>query len=249
ALRHARFADAHGAARRAARRGRAAAHDHAARHARRRRGPLARRPRGDDDHRPARAGRRRARAAVPAPARSGASAGASRVLRHARGSDRVPRSAGARGGARAPGRMKGAAMTTTSRLELPAIGLGTWLRGRAGSRATARSGQRERLVLVGNGMVGHRLCARLVELGALDRYEVVIYGDEATPAYDRVHLTDVLKGRNPHELLLSRAEWYAEHGIELRLAERVTAVFTGERRILTESGRTDRHDQPVPATG
>lgn len=140
-------------------------------------------------------------------------------------------------------------MTTTSRLELPAIGLGTWLRERARSRATARTRQRERLVLVGNGMVGHRLCARLVELGALDRYEVVIYGDEATPAYDRVHLTDVLKGRNPHELLLSRAEWYAEHGIELRLAERVTAVFTGERRILTESGRTDRYDKLVLATG
>ncbi|HLV65727.1 MAG TPA: FAD-dependent oxidoreductase [Polyangiaceae bacterium] len=140
-------------------------------------------------------------------------------------------------------------MSTSSRLELPALGLGAFLRDRARTRAAQRTTPRERLVLVGNGMVGHRLCVRLVELGALERYGVVIYGDEATPAYDRVHLTDVLKGRNPDELLLSRWDWYAEQGIELRLSERVTALFTGERRILTESGRSDTYDKLVLATG
>ena len=42
-------------------------------------------------------------------------------------------------------------------------------------KATA-SGQRERLVIVGNGMVGHHCVEQLVERGALERFELHVFG-------------------------------------------------------------------------
>ena len=46
------------------------------------------------------------------------------------------------------------------------------------------------IVIVGNGMVGHRLCERLTGVDAPVRYRVVVFGEETRPAYDRIHLTD-----------------------------------------------------------
>ena len=45
------------------------------------------------------------------------------------------------------------------------------------------------LVIIGNGMVSHRLCQRMVEYNAVGDKRVVVFGDEPRPAYDRVHLT------------------------------------------------------------
>ncbi len=46
-----------------------------------------------------------------------------------------------------------------------------------------------RLVVVGNGMVGHRLVESLRARDGDGRYEVIVLAEEARPAYDRVRLT------------------------------------------------------------
>ncbi|EAN8120986.1 hypothetical protein ELF58_26445, partial [Salmonella enterica] len=61
-------------------------------------------------------------------------------------------------------------------------------------KATANSGQRERLVIVGNGMVGHHCVEQLIERGALARFELRVFGEERQRAYDRVHLSDYFGG-------------------------------------------------------
>jgi nitrite reductase (NADH) large subunit len=114
--------------------------------------------------------------------------------------------------------------------------------------ATTRFSRR-RLIVVGDGMVGHRFCERLVELGAQDRFEIVVLGEEATPAYDRVHLTDVLRGRPKQELLLRDAGWYERSGIRLRLSERVERIDRAAKSVVTAGGETVAYDVLVLATG
>jgi nitrite reductase (NADH) large subunit len=63
------------------------------------------------------------------------------------------------------------------------------------------------LVIVGNGMVAHRLCDRLVELDREARWNVVVFAEETRPAYDRVHLSTLFDGRTPDDLQLADAVW------------------------------------------
>jgi nitrite reductase (NADH) large subunit len=116
--------------------------------------------------------------------------------------------------------------------------------------ATVRTGTppRRRIVIVGNGMVGHRFCAELVAREGAD-FHVICVGEEPRPAYDRVHLTEFFSGRTADELQLADASWYAERGIELRLGERVVSVDRESRRVMTSANQAIAYDDLVLATG
>ena len=110
---------------------------------------------------------------------------------------------------------------------------------------TARS--KQRLVVVGHGMVSHHFCEQLVQRGALEQYEVLVFGDEGVPAYDRVHLGQYFETASC-EPLTTRA-FYDEHGIELWLDEPVTRIDAEQRSITTREGREQPYDFLVLATG
>ncbi len=107
----------------------------------------------------------------------------------------------------------------------------------------------EHLVIVGNGMAGHRLVEAL-----LTRPErparITVIGAEAAPAYNRILLSPLLAGEmDKHDLTLRSADWYADQGIELVLGERVESIDRSARRLTTDAGRTLAYDRLVLATG
>ncbi|MGM3026340.1 hypothetical protein ACS2UO_27090, partial [Bacillus cereus group sp. BC309] len=71
----------------------------------------------------------------------------------------------------------------------------------------------QKLIIVGNGMVGHHVVEQLVDSGALATFEVTIFGEERHRAYDRVHLSEYFSGRDAQSLALCDADYYATHGI------------------------------------
>jgi nitrite reductase (NADH) large subunit len=99
-----------------------------------------------------------------------------------------------------------------------------------------RRSTRDTLVVIGNGMAGHRLCRELVRLGARRRYHIVVFGEEPVPAYDRVHLTDVFSGRHVDDLLLAPRSWYGDHNIDLRLGDPVVEIDRSRRTVQSASG-------------
>lgn len=52
---------------------------------------------------------------------------------------------------------------------------------------------RTRLVIIGNGMVGHKLIETLVASAAAHQFELVTSCEEPRYAYDRVHLSEFFK--------------------------------------------------------
>ncbi|GKW48786.1 nitrite reductase large subunit NirB [Halomonas sp. NCCP-2165] len=104
------------------------------------------------------------------------------------------------------------------------------------------------LIIIGNGMVGHHLVEQLIERGAHRRYRITVFGEERHLAYDRVHLSEYFAGRDAESLALSTADYYAEHGIELRLDEAVTAIDRDAGEVVTPRGRYP-YDRLVLATG
>ncbi len=109
--------------------------------------------------------------------------------------------------------------------------------------------ERRTIVLVGNGMVGHRFAEHLVEMDADKRFQLVVIGEEPRVAYDRVHLTSYLATRNADDLALASVDWYKSNGIRLLTHERVISIDPRARRITTDGNVVLSYDVAVLATG
>ena len=106
-----------------------------------------------------------------------------------------------------------------------------------------------RLVVIGNGMVGHRLLTELAGTGALEHLQVTVLGEEPRTAYDRVALSSFLDGRSAEDLSLVEDGFFERHGIALHLGDPVTGVDLDPQVVTTASGRRFGYDRLVLATG
>jgi nitrite reductase (NADH) large subunit len=108
---------------------------------------------------------------------------------------------------------------------------------------------KQRVVVAGHGMVGHRLLEELVSLGAHERLAITVFGEEPVLAYDRVRLSAVFDGVTPSELCLVGPGFAATHGIEVVTGDPVVAIDRGGRTVTTGAGRIAPYDHLVLATG
>jgi nitrite reductase (NADH) large subunit len=104
-----------------------------------------------------------------------------------------------------------------------------------------------RIIVVGNGMVGYKFCEKLRSRSK--DIEIVIYGEEPRPAYDRVHLTSYFSGSTADDLLMAPLGWYTQNNVVLHTAELVTEIDRVGKTIKTHTGRVDTYDYLVLATG
>lgn len=119
----------------------------------------------------------------------------------------------------------------------------------AGVRETATGKAQRTIVVIGNGMVGHRLCSELVERKALKKNRVIVFGEENRPAYDRVNLTKWFDKCDDEYLELAPRDWYARHGIETHLGDPVVDIDRERRIVRSAAGREVSYDRLVFATG
>ena len=108
---------------------------------------------------------------------------------------------------------------------------------------------RQRLVVVGFGMVAYKLVERLEALEALGRYDVTVIGEEPHPAYDRIHLSGWLGHRDVRRLALGRPGWSRELGIRAVTGNPVTSIDRENRTVHTADGERIPYHRLVLATG
>jgi nitrite reductase (NADH) large subunit len=106
---------------------------------------------------------------------------------------------------------------------------------------------RRTLVVAGNGMVGHKLVETLLERGANAEWDVVVFGEESRPAYDRVGLSSFFAGTTPEELSLVKPGAY--DGIDVRLGDPIAAIDRDAATVSSASGSVVAYDALVLATG
>lgn len=97
-------------------------------------------------------------------------------------------------------------------------------------------------------MVGYKFCEKLVAK-KLPGLEIVVFGEEQYPAYDRVHLSDFFNGKNADDLALAPASWYTENGIQLHLGDPVQYIRNSIKLLQTFKGYVLHYDILVMATG
>ncbi|TIC83334.1 NAD(P)/FAD-dependent oxidoreductase [Nocardioides sp. GY 10127] len=97
-------------------------------------------------------------------------------------------------------------------------------------------------------MAATRLVEQLVAQGYPGH--VTVLGDEQVPSYNRILLSAVLEGTHDREAITLRSEdWFAEHGVDLRLGSRVLTVDRDYGDVMLVDGTTIGFDKLVLATG
>jgi nitrite reductase (NADH) large subunit len=107
----------------------------------------------------------------------------------------------------------------------------------------------KKVIVVGNGMVGYKFCEKLLSKATPYQFELVVFGEEIRPAYDRVHLSEYFAGKTANDLLMAPADWYANNNIKLHLGDPVKSIDRHSKTLLSHSGISLSYDYLVLATG
>ena len=105
------------------------------------------------------------------------------------------------------------------------------------------------IVVIGNGMVGHRFCEKMVEYDTADCFRIVTFCEESRAAYDRVGLTSFFAHRDPEQLMIARMEWYEENGITIHVGDRACELDREKQVVTSDKGVQIAYDYVVMATG
>ena len=93
-----------------------------------------------------------------------------------------------------------------------------------------------KVVVVGNGMVGHHYVEQLTASSV--EAHITVIGGETRPAYDRVHLSEYFAGRTPEDLALTTREHYVEIGVDAHFGDPVAKIDRDSKTVITENGRS-----------
>ncbi|HEX7322932.1 MAG TPA: nitrite reductase large subunit NirB [Mycobacterium sp.] len=105
------------------------------------------------------------------------------------------------------------------------------------------------LVVVGHGMVGHRLVEALRSRADPGTWQVTVLAEESDPAYDRVGLTGYTDGWDRSRLALPDNDYSGDEHVRLMLSSRVAEIDRTTKSVVTANGERFRYDTLVLATG
>ncbi|MGH8431555.1 MAG: FAD-dependent oxidoreductase, partial [Solimonas sp.] len=109
-------------------------------------------------------------------------------------------------------------------------------------------GQKQKIVVIGHGMVGHKFLECLAEAGLPD-LEVTVLCEEPRPAYDRVHLSEFFAGKSADDLSLVAPDFFERDGLLLKLDAKAASIDRAMKTITVSTGETLNYDKLVMATG
>lgn len=104
-----------------------------------------------------------------------------------------------------------------------------------------------KVLIVGNGMVGHHFVEQLVE--QYPAAKITVLSGEPRLAYDRVHLSEYFSGKTAEQLALTDEAKYQEMGVEFHVNAKVTYIAKAAKQVALENGDTFSYDKLVLATG
>ncbi len=107
----------------------------------------------------------------------------------------------------------------------------------------------QNLVVIGGGMVAHRLVEALRDRDSAGAWRVSVLAEEPRPPYDRVALTTYFSGRDPLSLSLGDPALWSDPLVTLHKGTPVTGIDRDARIVSLANGSRLPYDQLVLATG
>ncbi|BDN80409.1 nitrite reductase large subunit [Mycobacterium pseudoshottsii] len=113
----------------------------------------------------------------------------------------------------------------------------------------ANPGVPRHVIVVGHGMVGHRMVEALRARDTDDRWRVTVLAEEADAAYDRVGLTSYTETWDRAQLALPGNDYAGDERVRVLLSTRVTEIDRAAKSVVTADGTRHGYDALVLATG
>src|ERR1700710_1048733 len=108
---------------------------------------------------------------------------------------------------------------------------------------------KQRLVVIGNGMAGCRAVEEILKRDP-GRYEIAIFGAEPRVNYNRIMLSPVLAGEKTFEdIVINDEAWYRDNGITLHAGRAVAAIDPAAKLVRAEGGLEVPYDVLILANG
>ncbi|HEX8551512.1 MAG TPA: nitrite reductase large subunit NirB [Abditibacteriaceae bacterium] len=105
------------------------------------------------------------------------------------------------------------------------------------------------LIVIGNGMVGHKFLERACEAGLNREYNIVTFCEEPRAAYDRVGMSGFFAGKTAADLMMSGDSFFDDNNIELHLGDRATRIDRKRKVVVSSRGLEIPYEKIVLATG
>ena len=110
--------------------------------------------------------------------------------------------------------------------------------------------EKQKLVVVGNGMAGARFVEEVLSLGGQDQYDITVFGEEPYGNYNRILLSGVLAGtHDAKDIFINPLPWYEENDITLHAGVRVIGIDRKSKTAYGAGGLLVPYDKLVVATG
>jgi nitrite reductase (NADH) large subunit len=126
---------------------------------------------------------------------------------------------------------------------------GTYPRGMAPSETGREHCAARHVIVVGHGMVGHRLVEALRARDTEGYWRITVLAEEADAAYDRVGLTSYTESWDRALLALPGNDYAGDERVRLVLNARVTEIDRATKSVVTADGQRHGYDALVLATG
>ena len=110
--------------------------------------------------------------------------------------------------------------------------------------------EKQKLVVIGNGMAGARFVEETLSRGGADRFDIVMFGDEPYGNYNRILLSNVLAGsHDPDDIFINPLSWYEQNGVQLHAGIRAGWIDRISKAVYAAGGVSESYDKLVIATG
>lgn len=107
----------------------------------------------------------------------------------------------------------------------------------------------KRVLVIGNGMVGHHFAHTLRKRDIEKLWHVIVVGDETQHAYDRVGMSSYLRGKRIEDLALPCEVEADDPNLEVLRGQRVVSLDRAARVVTTDLNTKLPYDIAVFATG
>lgn len=108
---------------------------------------------------------------------------------------------------------------------------------------------KQKIVVIGNGMVGHNFIEKLVASEGYANFELHTFCEEPRVAYDRVYLSSYFSGKTAEDLSLVKPGFYETNGVNIYMNDKAVDIDLANKTVTSELGVSISYDKLVMATG
>ena len=108
---------------------------------------------------------------------------------------------------------------------------------------------KKNLIVIGNGMVGHKFLELMVSSDATKHWNLITFCEEPRVAYDRVNLSGFFSGKTAGDLSLVAPGFYHKNDIKIHIGDKAVAINREQKIVSSANGLEVPYDKIVLATG